>query len=51
MEGLVLDSSQFNWGIGLVIVFGLLALAFALYKGTWVNRQDPGTKRMREIDD
>ncbi len=37
---------------GLIIfslVCGLLALGFALYKSTWVNKQDPGTEQMREI--
>ena len=29
--------------------FGLIAIAFAFVKATWVNKQDPGTERMREI--
>ncbi len=28
---------------------GLLALLFAWWKASWINRQDPGTVRMREI--
>jgi K(+)-stimulated pyrophosphate-energized sodium pump len=28
---------------------GLLALLFALWKSSWINRQDAGTERMREI--
>ena len=28
---------------------GLLALAFAFYKATWVNKQDAGTDEMKEI--
>jgi K(+)-stimulated pyrophosphate-energized sodium pump len=28
---------------------GLLALLFALWKSSWVNRQDPGNERMQEI--
>ena len=30
-------------------LFGILALIFALIKANWVNKQDPGTERMREI--
>ena len=49
MEGLALTSMTFNtWMYG-IVVFGLVALVFAMYKGSWVARQDPGTKRMREI--
>ena len=33
----------------LIPFFGLLALVFAFAKATWVNNQDPGTDRMREI--
>ncbi len=33
----------------LIPFFGLIALAFALAKANWVNKQDPGTDRMREI--
>jgi K(+)-stimulated pyrophosphate-energized sodium pump len=32
-----------------VPVFGILALIFAAYKANWVNKQDPGTDRMKEI--
>ena len=32
-----------------VPVFGILALIFAAYKANWVNNQDPGTDRMKEI--
>ncbi|MDY7030629.1 MAG: sodium-translocating pyrophosphatase [Thermodesulfobacteriota bacterium] len=32
-----------------VPVFGIIALIFALIKANWVNRQDPGTKKMVEI--
>ena len=28
---------------------GILALGFAWWKSSWVNRQDPGTERMQEI--
>ena len=28
---------------------GILALLFALYKSTWVNRQDPGNSKIKEI--
>ncbi len=28
---------------------GIAALVFALWKSMWVNKQDPGTERMREI--
>ncbi|MBD3391158.1 MAG: sodium-translocating pyrophosphatase [Chitinivibrionales bacterium] len=28
---------------------GVLALLFALWKSSWVNKQDPGTDRMKEI--
>lgn len=37
---------------GLVIfslICGLLALGFAYYKATWINKQDPGTEKMQEI--
>ena len=30
-------------------VFGIIALIFAIYKAMWVNKQDPGTKKMVEI--
>ncbi|NLW17958.1 MAG: sodium-translocating pyrophosphatase [Firmicutes bacterium] len=30
---------------------GALALLYALYKAAWINRQDAGNKRMREIAD
>ncbi|MDY6853421.1 MAG: sodium-translocating pyrophosphatase [Thermodesulfobacteriota bacterium] len=33
----------------LVPVFGIIALIFAFYKALWVNRQEPGTKKMVEI--
>ncbi len=49
MEGLALTSNLFNSWMYIIIVFGLVALVFAFYKGTWVGKQDPGTKRMREI--
>ena len=29
--------------------FGLLALLFALYKSSWINKQDPGNDKMKEI--
>ncbi len=32
-----------------VAASGALALAFAFYKSTWINQQDPGTDRMKEI--
>ncbi len=35
--------------IYLVPILGIIALAFALYKARWVNRQDPGTDTMIEI--
>lgn len=28
---------------------GILALLFALWRSSWVNKQDPGTEKMREI--
>lgn len=28
---------------------GLLALLFALWRSSWINKQDPGTEKMREI--
>ncbi|MBP7275220.1 MAG: sodium-translocating pyrophosphatase, partial [Kiritimatiellae bacterium] len=31
------------------IAAGALALAFAYWKTAWINRQDPGTERMKEI--
>ena len=33
----------------LVPIFGIIALLFALLKSNWVNKQDMGTERMREI--
>ena len=33
----------------IVPVFGILALIFAFIKANWVNKQDPGTDRMKEI--
>ena len=33
----------------LSLAAGLVALAFAWWKTQWINRQDPGTERMREI--
>jgi len=30
-------------------VFGLIGVLFALYKGVWVKKQDPGTEKMRKI--
>ncbi len=33
----------------LIPLFGILALVFALIKATWVNKQDMGTDRMKEI--
>jgi K(+)-stimulated pyrophosphate-energized sodium pump len=32
-----------------VPAFGLLALLFAFWKTTWINRQDAGTDKMKEI--
>ncbi len=31
------------------LIAGLLAMLFALWRSSWVNRQDPGTEQMREI--
>ena len=31
------------------IAAGALALVFAYWKTAWINRQDPGTERMKEI--
>ena len=28
---------------------GVLALAFAAWKTSWIHKQDPGTERMQEI--
>ena len=33
----------------IVPIFGIIALIFAGYKAAWVNKQDPGTDRMKEI--
>ena len=33
----------------LIPVLGAIALVFALIKATWVNKQDMGTDRMKEI--
>jgi K(+)-stimulated pyrophosphate-energized sodium pump len=33
----------------LIPVSGVLALAFAFWKASWVNRQDPGNEKMIEI--
>ena len=33
----------------LIPFFGLIAIGFAFVKANWVNKQDPGTERMREI--
>ncbi|MCD6353480.1 MAG: sodium/proton-translocating pyrophosphatase, partial [Proteobacteria bacterium] len=33
----------------LIPVFGIIAILFAIYKGTWVSKQDPGTPKMIEI--
>lgn len=33
----------------LVPAFGLLALLFAFWKTTWINKQDAGTEKMKEI--
>ena len=33
----------------LCIGSGVLALLFAWFKASWVNRQDPGTEKMQEI--
>jgi len=38
-----------QYAIYLVPAAGLLALAFAFWKSTWVNKQDPGDERMQEI--
>ncbi len=35
--------------IYLALGSGVLALLFAFFKSTWVNKQDPGTERMQEI--
>ncbi len=35
--------------IVLIIIAGVLALLFALYKAAWVNRQHPGNEKMIEI--
>ena len=40
MESMVLYA-----GIG----SGILALLFALWRSSWVNKQDPGTDKMQEI--
>jgi len=36
-------------GLYLAVGAGVLALIFAFFKARWVNAQDPGTDRMREI--
>jgi len=41
-----LDFTQFIYGIP---VIGALALQYALIKSSWVNKQDGGTDRMKEI--
>ena len=33
----------------LVVGSGFIALLFAMYKSAWVNKQDPGNIKMREI--
>ena len=33
----------------LIPIFGIIALVFALLKSSWVNKQDMGTDRMKEI--
>ena len=35
--------------LNIVPVLGLLGLLFAVYLAAKVNRQDPGTERMKEI--
>lgn len=35
----------------LVPIAGLLALLYSFWKSTWVNHQDPGNEKMREIGD
>ncbi len=35
--------------IYLIPILGIIALLFAYYKASWVNRQDPGTEKMIEI--
>jgi len=39
----------FNNYMYLIAVFGFIALGFALYKGAWVSKQEPGTDKMIEI--
>lgn len=38
-----------EYGIGVVVVCGILALLFAWWKSVWISKQDPGNERMREI--
>ncbi|MBW1679190.1 MAG: sodium-translocating pyrophosphatase [Deltaproteobacteria bacterium] len=39
-----------NEGIAYLIpAFGIIGIAFALFKGVWVSKQDPGTEKMIEI--
>ena len=35
----------------LVLVSGVIALGYALFRAAWVNRQDAGTERMKELAD
>ena len=41
-----MNTAKFLW---ISLGSGLLALLFALWKTAWINRQDPGTDKMREI--
>jgi len=38
-----------DWLLFVIPFTGLAGLAFAWYKASWINRQDPGNERMREI--
>ena len=38
-----------NYSIFFVLGSGILALIFALFKSSWITKQDPGNERMREI--
>ena len=33
----------------LVVIAGILALLYAFWKSTWINKQDPGNEKMIEI--
>ena len=44
----VMESMTIPW---FVMICGVVALAYALYRAAWVRRQETGTERMKELSD